>query len=250
MEVTLDGERLAPPRQGTAHRSRRPPFLPGTLGRGGSQEARAYAGAVPGPRTGGGGEWSSFCARRCVWWRASLDNAGRSDRCRLVATGSRTLASPKPSRGCATGGSGTGRSGVALRGSTLRPYRHSRRPSLYLYPGSGSGRVSRQHGPGQDHPGALSVAGCRSREQCSTRQCRPPLVAPASLLADWAAGIRSLLPRSAPPDRPSLGDPTVRNCMRSIRNDPQLHRSRHHHLWRAAALAIADQCPVAAGHHR
>ena len=53
--------------QGAAVRGQRPATDPGTLGRGGRQEARAHAGAIPGHRTGGGGKRSAVCARRCVW---------------------------------------------------------------------------------------------------------------------------------------------------------------------------------------
>ena len=99
--------------------------------------------------------------------------------------------------------------GPALRG-TLRPYQKARRAEwMRLLTGLGTGRVpGRRHGAGQDHPDAIAlllVQGPAKFRREAARRCL--LVAPASLLANWAGGDqRASRPACGRTDPASLGD--------------------------------------------
>ena len=80
--------------------------------------------------------------------------------------------------------------GPALRG-TLRPYQQRRRAVAAPAVGAAARRLPcRRHGAGQDHAGAGAAAGV-SNGHAATPSL---LVAPASLLANWAAEIEKFAP--------------------------------------------------------
>ena len=115
---------------------------------------------------------------------------GRSGggRCRLVACDRRPVAGADAA-GAASGGRGGGRSGPGVERdvAAVPAYRHALDAPV-VQPGPG-GLSGGRHGAGQDDPGAVAVAG-------GARQAGQPnlLVAPASLLGNWAAEIEKFAP--------------------------------------------------------
>ena len=209
MEVTLDGERLtAAEIEGAAGERRRAGARPRPLGRGRPRAARA--GCSSGSRRSSGARpraGSRFAeAMRLL---AGADVAGRrsrgSRRSRLVARRRRAVARRDARRGCArpeglaqvdpgrelhgdAAALPAGRRALAAPALAARPRRLPRR----------------RHGPRQDHPGARAAARA-ARER--GRERRPSLlVAPASLLANWAAEIERFAPSLAGARRASVGD--------------------------------------------
>ena len=140
--------------------------------------------------------------------------------------------------------------GPALRG-TLRPYQTGRRamaPSAVR--AWARGVPGRRYGAGQDHPGAGAAAHSASPGR-QRADALPPclLVAPASLLANWAAELE----RFAPDLRARIVHPSAMTAEEARQFEPadaRRPRPGDHQLRHAAAHAGARRDPMAAADPR
>ena len=139
---------------------------------------------------------SGLSLREAMRMLAGADVCGRRRRCRrcgLGAGGRRSVAGGDAERVSQSGGIGPHRSRRGSeRDAAAVP---AGRRALALSPRQARARrvPGRRHGTGQDHSGALAVAGARNQNRTATRQ-PSLLVAPASLLANWASELERFAP--------------------------------------------------------
>ena len=160
------------------------------LGRGRSRESGAPSNASA-RSSGGARDGLPFVeAMRLLAGAAFAARTRRRNRRRLVAGHRRALA--RRNTASTAHARGPAPSIPARPHGTLRPYQQAGRALAYLLSASALALPRRRHGPRQDHPGAGAAAGAAAGGE---REPGPSLlVAPASLLANWAAEIERFAP--------------------------------------------------------
>jgi hypothetical protein len=167
-----------------------------------------------------------------------LSGAGTADEdvVRLVASRGRTVAG-RTAQGTAPARVPGLRRARPRSARNPAPVSASRRALATPPVETGSGRLPRRrHGPGQDHPGTRRCCWCCKTERTDPQ--RPSLlVAPASLLANWAAEIE----RFAPGLKALIAHPSAMPAdeLKALPAERLASRSRDHELRLALASAVA-----------
>ena len=208
------------------------------MGRGGPREAATHSSSDSRRRGRGRGGRSALRRGDAPAGRRRCRGDGAAaPRSRLVASRGRSVARRDAARPAQSRGLARLDPGAALQ-ATLRPYQQAGVRWLYLSPARAGRLPGRRHGPGQDDPGAGAAAGAQAAARASERARPCLLVAPASLLANWAAEVE----RFAPTLRCSIAHPSAMPPAELKALDAERLAGRRpgdHDLRHAAAPALA-----------